>query len=265
VLRIKDELPGNDAWHLWGLTHGRIRHGFQYRSEGKRRQPTSYYGEESGVGRAILYHPRREAGGSLRIGVVGLGVGTLAAYVNRGDAIRFYEINPDVVELSRGMEPRFTFLSDAPGRVEVVEGDARLSLERELRRGEPQRFDVLALDAFTSDAIPVHLLTAEAFTTYLGHLADDRSVLAIHISNRYLSLQPVLVQVARRCGLSAVECDTTPEGHAYGRSVWVLMSRQGDVLRRPRIAEAAVELTGSGRSVPLWTDEYCNVFRVVNW
>ncbi len=265
VLQIREELPGDPEWHLWGLMHGQIRHGFQYRAPGKRRQPTAYYGEASGVGRAVLHNPRREAGGPLRIGVVGLGVGTLAAYVNRGDSIRFYEVNPDVIALSSGKDPRFTFLSDAPGRVEVVEGDGRLSLERELRAGRPGRFDLLVLDAFTSDAVPAHLLTAEAFETYLAHLSGDDAILAVHVSNRHLILQPVLVQVARRFALAAVESDTTPAGHAYGRSVWVLMSRRADVLKRPGIGEGTTDLTGHGRSVPLWTDDYCNLFRIVNW
>ncbi len=265
VLRVREELPGDPEWHLRGLTHGRIQHGFQYQSPERRRQPTTYYGEESGVGRALLHHPRREAGEPLRIGVVGLGVGTLAAYVGPGDAIRFYEINPDVVSLSRGSEPRFTFLADAPGRVDVVEGDARLSLERELAAGRPQRFDLLVLDAFSSDAVPVHLLTAEAFSTYLKHLRDADSILAVHASNRNVRLQPVLLGIAVQFHLAAVECDTKPLGHAYSRSVWILMSRRPEVLLQPGIAQAAVPLTGHGLRVPLWTDDYCDLIDVVVW
>jgi len=263
VLRVREELPGDAAWHLRALTHGRIQHGFQYLAPEKRRQPTSYYGEESGVGRALGAHPRRSTGQSLHIGVVGLGVGTLAAYAQPGDVVRFYEINPDVIALSRGPDPRFTFLADSAGSVDVVEGDARLSLERELAQGEPQRFDVLVLDAFSSDAIPVHLLTVEAFATYLAHLRDDDAILAVHTSNRHIRLEPVLKEVARRYGLAAVESDTDPAGAAYSRSVWVLLSRRRDVLSRPGISEAAVELTGHGRHVSLWTDDYSNVFGVV--
>lgn len=265
VLRVRDELPGDAEWRMRSLTHGRIQHGFQYLAPHRRRQPTTYYGEESGVGRALRAHPRRASGEGLRIGVVGLGVGTLAAYTRPGDAIRFYEINPDVVALSRGEDPRFTFLSDARGAVEIVDGDARLSLERELARGAPQRFDVLVLDAFSSDAIPVHLLTSEAFSTYLRHLRDEDAILAVHTSNRHIRLGPVLREVARRWGLAAVESDTDPGGAAYSRSVWVLMSRRKEVLSRPDISAAAVELTGRGRSVPLWTDDYSNVFGLVAW
>ncbi|MGE5345392.1 MAG: spermidine synthase [Acidithiobacillales bacterium] len=248
-----------------GLTNGRIQHGFQYQAPGKRGQPTSYHGEESGVGRALLHDPRREASLGLRIGVVGLGVGTLAAYVQPGDVIGSYEINPDVIALSRGRAPRFTFLADAPGHVEVVEGDARLSLERELARHEPGRFDLLVLDAFSSDAVPVHLLTVEAFATYLEHLRDADAILAVHASNRHVRLHPVLLGIAERFGLAAVECDTKPDGHADPRSVWVLMSRRPEVLGRPGIAEASVRLTGHGRRVPLWTDDDSDLFGTVVW
>lgn len=265
VLRVREELPGDPSWHLRSLTHGRIQHGFQYQAPEKRRQPTTYYGEESGVGRAILSHPRRAAGEPLRIGGVGLGVGTLAAYVTAADAIRFYEINLDVVALSRGADPTFSFLADAPGTVEVVEGDARLSLERELARARPGRFDILALDAFSSDAVPVHLLTAEAMAVYIVHLRDDDSILAVHVSNRHIRLQPVLLAAARKFGLAAVEADTNPAGHANSRSVWVLMSRRAAVLAQPGIAEAAVPLTDHGRNVSLWTDDRSSLLGAVVW
>jgi hypothetical protein len=265
VLRVREELPGDPAWHIRSLTHGRIQHGFQYVGEEKRRQPTTYYGEQSGVGRAIRFHPRREAGLPIRIGGVGLGVGTLAAYVNPGDVLRFYEINPDVVALSRGPDPAFSFLADAPGKVDVVEGDARLSLEREISGEEPGRYDVLALDAFSSDAVPVHLLTAEAISVYLLHLRDDDSILAVHASNRHVRLQPVLLAAARKFGLSAVEIDANPAGHADTRSVWVLMSRRAAALAQPGIAEAAVPLTDHGRSVSLWTDDRSSLLPAVVW
>lgn len=265
VLRVREELPGDPSWHLRSLTHGRIQHGFQYRAPGKRRLPTTYYGEESGVGRAIRSHPRRAAGESLRIGAVGLGVGTLAAYVTAADAIRFYEINPDVIALSRGSDPTFSFLADAPGTVELVEGDARLWLERELLQGRPGQFDVLVLDAFSSDAVPVHLLTAEAMAIYIAHLRDDDSILAFHASNRHIRLQPVLTAAAREFGLAAVEADTNPAGHANSRSVWVLMSRRAAVLARPGIAAAAVPLTSHGRNVSLWTDDRSSLLGTVVW
>ena len=264
VLRIKEELPADDTWHLRALTHGRIRHGFQYVSPTKKSIPTTYYNEESGVGLAVRFHPRRGPAG-FRIGCVGLGVGTMAAYGWAGDTVRFYEINPDVIALSKGPSPRFTYLADSLATVEIVEGDARLSLERELARSEPQRFDVLVLDAFTSDAIPLHLLTAEAFQTWLGQLRDADSILAVHISNRHLVLEPVLRRVADRFGLAAALLDTNPEGHAANRSVWILLARNPEVLAREGIGKAAKPLTDEGRPIALFTDDYSNLFRILVW
>src|SRR5207248_4401523 len=166
---------------------GTIVHGKQFLDPDRRGLPTSYYGPRSGIGLALL---DARAHGPLRVGVVGPGAGTLAAYGRAGDVFRFYDINSGVVELARS---EFTFLKDSPAKVEVALGDARLSLERE----RPQNFDVLALDAFSSDAIPVHLLTVEAFKTYLRHLKPG-GVLAVHISNRYLDLVPVVQQAGRR-------------------------------------------------------------------
>ena len=134
--------------------------------------------------------------------MVGLGVGTLAAYARPGDHMRFYEINPEVCRLARS---RFSFLANCRGTVEVVQGDARLSLEREA----PQGFDALVLDAFNSDAIPVHLLTAQAFEVYARHLKTN-GILALHISNNYLDLEPVLANLARRFNYSAVAIDHAP-------------------------------------------------------
>jgi hypothetical protein len=146
-----------------------------------------------------------------------------------------------------------------------VEGDARLSLERELSRGERGRFDILALDAFSSDAVPVHLLTAEAMAVYMAHLRDDDSILAVHVSNRHIRLQPVLLAVAAKFGLAAVEVDANPAGHANSRNVWVLMSRRPAVLARPGIAGASVPLTDHGRKVSLWTDDRSSLLGAVVW
>lgn len=137
-------------------------------------------------------HPRTATAGPrrqpLRIGIVGLGVGTTAAYARAGDYVRFYEINPEVVRLSLGPRSYFSYLRECPATVDVVLGDARVSMERELERSAPQAFDVLAVDAFSSDAIPVHLLTREAIELYLGHLRAWESILAVHISNHYSNL-----------------------------------------------------------------------------
>ena len=179
------------------LCHGRITHGLQFTDPEKSRWATTYYGEDSGVGQAILYF--RELG-AVRVGAVGLGVGTLASYAQPGDDYRFYEINPAVLRMAKTY---FTYLRDCRGRCEVTMGDARLSLERQT----PQRFNVLVLDAFSGDAIPTHLLTREAFEIYERHRAPG-GVIAIHISNRYLDLAPVVRGLAEHFHLKTIRiCD----------------------------------------------------------
>ena len=256
VEELNRELPD---LHLLRLRHGRIVHGFQYQSPEKRHLATSYYSDRSGIGLAILLHPHRELG--LRIGVVGLGVGTIATFARLGDTVRFYDINPDVVRLSLGPHRVFTYLTDCQGKVEVVLGDARLSLERELARGKPQRFDVLAIDAFSSDSIPVHLLTREAISIYLAHLARPDGILAMHISNRYLDLEPVVKGLADQFHLDASLIDVE-DGGAFWGSTWILLSPEGDVLQRSGIDEDAEELDAA-KHVRLWTDDYSNLFQVL--
>jgi hypothetical protein len=243
------------------LRHGRIIHGFQYQPPRKRGIPTTYYGEGTGIALLLENHPRRAAG-PLRVGVVGLGTGTLAAYGRPGDVYRFYDINPDVVRLSTGPSPRFTFLADSPARIEIVTGDARLSLERELARSGPQNFDVLAVDAFSSDAIPVHLLTREAIALYLAHVRRPDGVVALHLSNRQLDLIPVAKAAADALGVDAVVVDTHDRGDAVWGATWVLLSRDPKALEVPAIDAASGDLPDSPR-VRLWTDDYSNLFQVL--
>src|SRR5207247_1095260 len=181
--------------------------------------------EERGGARAAR-HPRRLAGQPLRVGLVGLGVGTLAAFARAGDAFRAYEINPDVLRLSTGPDPAFTFLRDAPAEVTTILGDARLALEHD----PPLDLDVLALDAFSSDAIPVHLLTREAFALYLRHLRGADGVVAVHVSNKYLDLKPVVRGLAGALGLRAVLVDSPASGSVWS-SDWVLVVRDDALLR----------------------------------
>ena len=183
TLSVIETDADSQTWRAYSLIHGPTLHGSQFRSAAKRLLPTAYYAHSSGVGLAILHHPRRRASlpdqRRLRVGIVGLGVGTLAAYGQPGDYFRFYEINPDVPRIS-GSE-FFSYLRDSSARVGVVLGDARLSMETDLERHEPQQFDVLAVDAFSGEAIPVHLLTKEAFEIYLQHLRKPDGVLAVNI------------------------------------------------------------------------------------
>src|SRR6266704_3386425 len=250
VLNVRDSGEGPEA--MRALSHGTIIHGKQFLEADRRDWPTSYYGRESGIGLALL-----DAGvhGPLRVGVVGLGAGTLAAYGRTGDVFRFYDINSGVVELARS---EFTFLKDTPAKVEVALGGARLSLERE----PDQNFDVLALDAFSSDAIPVHLLTAEAFGTYLRHLRPG-GVLAVHISNRYLDLVPVVQQAALALSLEVrqVESDDDDEAGVY-RSDWMLLSASPAPFEGELLKEAAERIDAVPR-VRLWTDDYSDLYRIL--
>jgi hypothetical protein len=261
VLTVEDLDAQDPELARLELRHGHIAHGFQFLAPEKRALPTTYYGEESGVGRAILHHPRRAAG-PLRVGVVGLGVGTLAAYGRPGDSLRFYDINPGVEGLSGPRADVFTYLRNSPARVEVVLGDARLSLERELASGAREDFDVLAIDAFSSDAIPVHLLTREALDVYLARLARPDGILAIHISNRNLDLAPVVQGLAQARRLAASMIDIEKKDDTNWGSTWVLLARDRGVLDRSGLLPPS-SIPKPIRNIRLWTDDYSNLFSVL--
>jgi hypothetical protein len=258
VLQVVEEDRDDAESHQVKLRHGRIVHGVQYRAESRRREPTSYYGRDSGLGLAIEHHPRRGEG--LHIGVIGLGTGSVAVYGQPRDALRFYEINPAVLGVAGPRGDTFTYLRDTPARVEVVLGDARTALERELARGARQRFDVLALDAFSSDAIPMHLLTREAVAVYLEHLTAG-GVLAVHISNRYLGLEPVVRGLARHFGLAHAFV-SSPPGNLTWSCDWALLARDPEALAGDAVAAAASADEPDAPAL-LWTDAYSNLFRVL--
>lgn len=238
-----------------GLRHGAIIHGFQIKNDPAR--PTGYYAPQSGAGLLLANYPRRNyTDPELRVGVVGLGVGTLAAYSKPGDYYRFYEINPLVAEYAAGPKPEFTFLKNAAGRVDVVMGDARLSLEREAESGRLQKFDVLVLDAFSGDAVPVHLLTKEAMEVYLKHLRGADSVIAVHITNKTLDLRPVVVGLCREFHLAAMY---VPVVDLFS-SEWLLLSRQARALQIPELQHAAKPL--ASRQL-LWTDNFSNLYQIL--
>lgn len=236
------------------LIHGRTMHGKQFASEKRRLWPTTYYGEKSGAGLILRNHRRGEA---KRVGIVGLGIGTLAAYGNEGDTYRFYEINPDMIDLA---ERFFAYVEACKTKPEFVEGDARMSLENELENSGPQEFDVLVLDAFSSDAVPVHLLTHEAFELYLRHLKPD-GVLAVHASNVHLDLRRVVAGHAESFDLK-VACVSSPKEVELGtsRAVWELLSRKTASLQFDAIQET--KLAPERRSV-FWTDKRNSLFQVL--
>ena len=254
ALRVKAEPLEANPDGLWTLMHGSISHGAQLRQPGGSRQPTTYYGEGSGVGRALLALNADASRGSLRVGLIGMGVGTLATYGRDGDVYRFYEVNPAVVALAR---KRFTFLRESPASIEVALGDARLSLERET----PQRFDLLVIDAFSGDAIPVHLLTREAAQVYRRHLAQD-GVIALHVSNRYLDLTGICQQLAEALDWQAWQIVDQPRRVGQDGSEWVLVTGNRAVLER-------LQADGAGRPVTAvpglrpWTDESNSLFQIL--
>jgi len=264
TLRVLDLDKDNPRKHRLTLMHGRIEHGFQFVDGQRRYWPTSYFGADSGIGMALSFHPRRMAADyrmrTLRIGVVGLGTGTLAAYGTEGDYIRFYEINPEVIRLS---DRYFTFRKDDEANIEVVLGDARISMERERQRHEPQQFDVLAIDAFSGDAIPVHLLTRECLQTYLYHLKAD-GILAIHISNRYFDLSPVVRNMAQfepELGLQAVLVAAQGDDERGTDSTdWVLVTANREFLAAPEIEECITPWEDPLPRAMIWTDDYSNLF-----
>jgi spermidine synthase len=255
VLRVVREEPGEPDEHL-RLLHGRISHGTQLTSPRRRAEATTYFGPKSGVGLALLRHPKRLAGGPLRVGVIGLGVGTLAAYCRGGDVFRFYELDPAVEHLSEGESPVFTFLRDAPGEVSVTLGDGRLTLGVEA----PQAYDVLVVDAFSSDAIPTHLLTREAFLTYLRHLAPG-GVLVVQITNRYVDLKPVVRGAAAALQLQAEHVPSFEHGMRWS-SDWMLVARDRTLLDDEAVSAATLPRLRGAFDL-LWTDDWSNLFSVL--
>ncbi len=260
ILEVSERNAQDPELHAYRLYHGATLHGIQYAAADRRHLPTTYYTEDSGVGLALLNHPKRPD--ALRVGVLGLGIGTLAAYGQPGDVFRFYEINSEVVRIAEGAAGYFSYLADCPAQVDVVLGDARVSLEQELARGERQRFDVLVLDTFSSDSIPVHLLTREAVALYLEHLAPG-GVVAMHISNRYLDLRPVVWEMADYFNLDTALISASGDGERQSPSVWVLATRDGDLLERPAIADRSTPRQDLPLSVRLWTDDYSNLFQIL--
>ncbi len=257
VLKVAERGADDPQSHRRVMVHGRTIHGIQYLSEEKRGAPTAYYGAESGVSLALQLHQRsgetEPVSGGLRVGITGLGIGTVAAFGRPGDTYRFYEINPDVVRLAR--DPSlFTYLADSKASVEVVLGDARISLEREIRSGS-QQFDVMVLDAFSGDAIPAHLLTREAFALYLRHLRDPDGVIAINVTNRVLNLKPVVIGIAQSLGLAAAMVRSPGDATLTFPSEWILLERGGMAEGAERVAASGTAARGPGPTV-LWTDDY---------
>ena len=255
VLKVRERRANTPEAYL-DLTNGQISHGGQFRLDALRRVPIDYYHRQSGIG--LWLEPTRPTT-TRCVGVIGLGAGTLAAYAESDDVFRFYDVNPQVMTVA---DYHFTYLRDARERgakIELIEGDGRLSLERE----SSQNFDVLVLDAFNSDAIPAHLLTLEAIELYLSHLKKPNGVLALHVSNSHLDLEVVVKAAAEKFGLEAAYVHTPSDGTAATEScTWIMLGHVPGQFARIESGEPLAEATAD-RAAVTWTDDYSNLLNII--
>ncbi|MGB6608570.1 MAG: fused MFS/spermidine synthase [Acidobacteriaceae bacterium] len=254
ALRVRESHVPPQAETVRTLLHGTIEHGTQWFAPQFRRNPTTYYATDSGVGLALRFccddRPRN-------IGVVGLGAGTLAAYGKPGDRMRFYEINPAIRPIAENL---FTYLRESGAQISFADGDARISLTREA----PQNFDVLVIDAFSGDAIPIHLLTTQAMGVYQRQLAPG-GILAFHVSNQYLDLPPEIAALAAASGMESRVADTPPqEARGEYRATWVLVTNNAAFLAQPQVA-AFAQAMHPRPDLPAWTDDYSSLLPILQW
>jgi SAM-dependent methyltransferase len=241
------------------MYHGAIMHGGQLLGDSFRNTPADYFGPDSGYGRVFSALREIEPKRPLNVGVIGLGAGVIAAWMKPGDTLVFYEISPRVVDIAKR---EFTFLADTPAKTELVMGDGRLSLEREA----PRAYDVLGIDAFSGDSIPMHLVTREAMALYLRHLKPD-GVIVFQATNRYIDLLPVVKRLAAEFGLEALNVSDSPDADSgpeywYSSTDQVVVSRNRRLLEAPRIAEAAEEIE-QRPDLPTFTDAHHNLLRIL--
>lgn len=253
VLTVWEKQPDDPQKHHFVMQHGMTNHGLQFTHPDKHNQPTAYFGPTSGAGVAINNLPKKQ---NRRIGIVGLGVGTIAAYGQPGDHITYYEINPEVKH--QALE-YFTYLSNCKAEVDIVLGDARLSLEAL----DNQQFDLLVLDAFTGDAIPVHLLTKEAFEIYFKHLKPD-SLIALHISTNHVDLQSVVRRLARHFNLKTAWIEThRDDKKGIFDSDWMLITKHPNLLKQENIRKRTTPYQQPPKKINLWTDDHVNLFQIL--
>jgi hypothetical protein len=268
----EDDDPENAGRALY---NGRIWHGFQFTLPEKELLPSTYYVTGTGAALAVQENPR--AGQGLRVAVIGLGSGSMAAHAQSGDVYRFYDIDPKVLKVAT---EHFTYLKKIPAarsaKVEVVMGDGRLSMERELKEHGPLNYDVIHLDAFSGDAIPAHLLTDESFGLYERHLRHEERVdettgktirvptgiIVVHISNRYLDLEPVVAAIARKYKYQTWSVHKQEEGGPTDTaSDWILVTKNEEFLNNPRVKLAGEPLRP--KKELLWTDQFTALFPIM--
>jgi SAM-dependent methyltransferase len=254
VLKVLEFGEKKSSSHYYSMLHGRITHGLQMTDPAYEAMPVSYFGPGSGVSIAVNALPTDSP---RHIGVLGLGAGTLTSFGRAGDKVRVYEINPQVRDIARS---HFTYLKLCKADLQLVMGDARLSMEHE----PPQEFDILVMDAFSSDAVPVHLVTREAIEIYLRHLKPT-GVLAIHVSNRFLDLQPVVEELARDAKLKVlgISDDFIEEEWFYYESSFILLGRPGSVIESPSITNRANMTPRKPGKIRLWTDDYASMLPIL--
>jgi spermidine synthase len=286
LLLVREKHPSEPNRHVKILVNGTTFHGRQLQHPVARRMPVSYFGPLTAIGMTLYYGPLSSAGLQLdaapegsgrRIGIIGIGVGALAGYGRSGDEIVYYEIDPEVVSVALD-SGHFDYMGKSNAEIEVVLGDGRLSLEQELKDSGSRQFDLLVMDAFTSDAIPIHLLTQEAFGVYVQHLRDD-GILAVQVSNRHLQLSPLVSRLGASVGLQSLHIkNRTISGYSSGQSKWVLLSRDpSEIDRLEQRFRARMRYAGVSEpdvmisrpkqadldAAPLWTDDYSNILSVL--
>jgi hypothetical protein len=253
VVRVEEVGGSANQLARRDLINGTIVHGIEILEPDRRAEATTYYGAESGAATALNEAHKR---GSIHVGIIGLGAGTLAAYGRMGDRFTFYEINPLVIRVASS---QFDFLRDSRAHIDIVPGDARISLEHQ----PIQNFDVLLADAFSGDAIPVHLLTLESFQLYFRHLKPD-GLLAVHISNKFLDLKPVVEAAAQSLGMrTKTITNDADQGNYIYTATWVLLSRQGSPWPEDEGTDALPHWSRSNVVVRPWTDDYSSLIRLL--
>lgn len=257
------EYGAGGAEHRRDFFHGRINHGSQWFGGRRPFMPTKYYGPHSGVAVAFRHFPRpvvmADESNGLKIGAVGLGIGTISVYAREKDRVRFYEINPQVASIARDY---FTYLTQGPSTIDVVLGDARISMNNELRESGSQQYDLLVLDAFSGDSIPIHLLTEEAFALYWQHLKPN-GILAIHITNLHLDLGDIVRQLARRYDKSAIRFAHDVQVTFESPNDWVLVTDNPEFLQDPEVLLRQLPWPTDKPKPILWTDNFSNLFGVL--
>jgi hypothetical protein len=252
VVQLKDDVTV--------LMHGSTLHGFQATSKEFRYAPTAYYVASSGVGRALLYTRIVRKDKNMRVGVIGLGTAAIASYCRQGDTFVFYEIDERIETIARKYFSYLSYCKSSQVRI----GDGRLLMETELRAGNSEPYDLVVMDAFSDDAVPTHLLTLQAIKLYVAHLRSPQSIIAIHVSNRYLNLTPVMFRIAEELGLSAKIINDGANSNILGKpSLWVLISQNPNVFDDVAFA-GSNSISIDTNNTPLWTDDYTSIFSVVN-